>query len=237
MSEEFTPSLDAVARSKICARNYLDKEVPNDVIEHLLKVATGGPYKQGRRWLDVYAITDQEMISKLYLETARPDEENALAAMPKVNKNTGEPMTFIGNAQVLAPVLFALVRPNAPTPEYPDEDFWDPTDEEKREEEGMNVLFAVGSTMGLLVYEANRLGLHAGNCVCFDQGNVSNIIKQVAKTDDFDTVELMIGVGYPQLEWSSQAAEQMREHPIAEGHNYQPPHHTERDNPKYFIIN
>lgn len=236
MSDEYTKSLEAAARSKVCARNYSDKEVPNEVIEHLLKIATGGPYKQGRRWLDVYAITNKELINKLYLETARPDEYTALEADPRFDKFTGEPITFIGNAQVLAPVLFVITTPIDATPEYPEELYWDPTDDDKESEEQQNMRFAIGSTMGMLVYEANRLGLHTGNCACYEHSNVNKIFKEYAKTDDFEAISLMIGAGYPKEEWSESAMHQMREHPFARNHVYHPPWPKERDNPKSFII-
>ena len=42
--KDLQETLDAVARSKICARNYKADEVPEELIEHLQKVATGGPF-------------------------------------------------------------------------------------------------------------------------------------------------------------------------------------------------
>ena len=56
--KDLQASLDAVARSKICARNYKQDAVPEELIEHLQKIATGGPFKQGRRYFDLYAITN-----------------------------------------------------------------------------------------------------------------------------------------------------------------------------------
>ena len=108
--KDLQASIDAAARSKICARNYKDQEVPDELIEHLLKVATGGPYKQGRRYFDVYAITNPDKCKEIWNpHTARPDEANRVLTVDRVNKD-GTPATFIGNAQVLAPVVLTLVH-------------------------------------------------------------------------------------------------------------------------------
>ena len=255
MSYDYQQSIDAVNRSKICARNYADREVPEEVIQHLLDVAIGGPYKQGRRYLDVYALTNKEKVKEIWKHRWRPDEENSLAAEPKVNKD-GTPTTFVGNAQVMAPVLFLFVLPEQPTPDYPDEEHWDPTEEEKRSEERQNEGFAVGSTMGMLVLEANRLGLHTGNCACFDFGPVTDLLRSWSPETMGDAREciLMVGVGYPEVDWANKDVWvnkgtdrdpeypenpiwQMRQHPlIATGDVYPPPEPHQRDDPKKYRV-
>jgi len=249
MSNDLQKSIDAVERSKICARNYADKEVPEEVIEHLLKVATGGPYKQGRRWLDVSAITSKEKCLQLWKLTARPDEEILLVNSSRENRD-GTPATFIGNAQVIAPVLFVFTVPKNPTPDYPVDDWYEPSEEQKRAEEIRNQNLAIGSSMGMLVFEANRLGLQTGNCVCYDGAEVTKQFKKYVlhKSKDIHQVILMVGVGYPVLPWSQKDDDtntgteqepeyandpkwQMREHPLVET-RYDPPKAHKRDNPR-----
>lgn len=228
-------TLDAVARSKICARNYKPDEVPEELIEHLQKVGTGGPFKQGRRYFDLYAITNPEKCKEIWAHTARPDEANALKHMPRTNKD-GTPTTFVGNAQVLAPVLFVFAACD-PTPDYPEEDFWDPTQIDIDSEEEQNSRFAMGTGMGMLVLEANRQGLHTGNCVCFEPGPITALIKEWSGRDDFNHAGLMVGAGYPVEEWTGPEGKlQMREHPLVADHEYTPPDESDRDDPRYYRI-
>lgn len=252
MSHDYQHSVDAVDRSKICARNYADKEVSEEVIQHLLYVAAGGPYKQGRRYFDLYAITNAEKCNAIWKHTARPDEENALIQEPKVNKD-GTPTTFVGNAQVLAPVLFVFAACD-PTPDYPEEEFWDPTQTDIDSEEEINSRFAMGTGMGMLVLEANRQGLHTGNCVCFDPGPITSLLKEWSGRDDFNHAGLMVGAGYPVEEWANKdkwvnkgterdpeypdnPTWQMRLHPtIAIGGMYEPPQDDQRDDPKTYRV-
>jgi nitroreductase len=233
--EDLQASIDAVNRSKICARNYADTPVESALIDHLAQVAMGGPFKQGRRYFDIYTITDPDKMDKIWKHTARPDEEAALKAWPKKNKD-GTQTTFIGNAQVLAPVLFVFAGLDTPTPDYPDEEHWDPTAFDIEEEEQMNTQFAVGSAMGMLTFEANRLGLHTGNCVCFDPHPITEMIKEWSGRDDFDYAALLVGVGYPTHEWSPEAEKEMRKHPHSVNHVYEPPDLSDRGDPAHYTI-
>jgi len=234
--KDLQASIDAANRSKICARNYSDKPVPDELIDHLLKITCGGPYKQGRRYFDVYAITDPAKCKEIWNpHTARPDEQARLDSTARKNKD-GTPTTFIGNAQVLAPVLFVFMRCE-PTPEYPKEEMWNPTDNDKAAESRQNGHFAVGTAMGMLVFEANRQGLHTGNCLCFENEPVTELMqKWTGRTVNLGTANLIVGAGYPQEKWGDSDTEtQMREHPIVVDHSY----HTEtilRDDPKYYRI-
>ena len=234
--KDLQSSIDAAARSKICARNYKDQEVPDELIEHLLKVATGGPYKQGRRYFDVYAITNPDKCKEIWNpHTARPDEANRVLTVDRVNKD-GTPATFIGNAQVLAPVLFVFMRCD-PTPEYPKEDLWNPSDQDMAAENEVNGMFAIGTAMGMLTYEANRQGLHTGNCFCFEPRPVTDLMqKWTGRTINLGKAYLLVGAGYPQEEWKGpENALQMREHSIVEDHSY----HTrpsDREDPQYYRI-
>tara|TARA_B100000768_G_scaffold179622_1_gene197723 strand:+ start:1334 stop:2047 length:714 start_codon:yes stop_codon:yes gene_type:complete len=235
--KELQETLDAVARSKVCARNYKEDAVPEELIEHLLKVATGGPYKQGRRYFDLYAITNAEKCNAIWKHTARPEEYNALEHMPKTNKD-GTPTTFVGNAQVLAPVLFVFAACE-PTPDWPEEEFWDPSQIDIDEEEEQNSRFAMGTGMGMLVLEANRQGLHTGNCVCFKSQPITALIKEWSGREDFTKVGLMVGAGYPVEEWTGSTGKlQMREHPLVADFEYIPPywHDGDRADPKYYRI-
>tara|TARA_R100000541_G_scaffold209_3_gene847 strand:- start:15453 stop:16217 length:765 start_codon:yes stop_codon:yes gene_type:complete len=249
MSSDLQNSIDAVNRSKICARNYADKEVSEELIEHLLKVATGGPYKQGRRWLDIYAITNKEKCLELWKDTARPDEDTQLLKTNRRNRD-GTETTFIGNAQVIAPVLFVFTVPETPTPSYPVDEWYEPSKEMQRAEEIRNQNLAIGSSMGMLVFEANRLGLQTGNCVCYDADKVTQTFRRfvIHKNRDIHEVILMVGVGYPVIPWSEKDNDintgteqepeyahnpqwQMREHPLSES-RYNPPDDELRDNPR-----
>tara|TARA_B100000768_G_scaffold181652_1_gene205571 strand:+ start:1640 stop:2404 length:765 start_codon:yes stop_codon:yes gene_type:complete len=249
MSSDLQNSIDAVNRSKICARNYADKEVSEELIEHLLKVATGGPYKQGRRWLDIYAITNKEKCLELWKDTARPDEDTQLLKTNRRNRD-GTETTFIGNAQVIAPVLFVFTVPETPTPSYPVDEWYEPSKEMQRAEEQQNQNLAIGSSMGMLVFEANRLGLQTGNCVCYDADKVTQTFRRfvIHKNRDIHEVILMVGVGYPVIPWSEKDNDintgteqepeyahnpqwQMREHPLSES-RYNPPDDELRDNPR-----
>lgn len=228
-------SIDAVNRAKICARNFADTPVEPELINHLAQVATGGPFKQGRRYFDIYTITDPDKVDQIWRETARPDEAAALEAYPKLNKD-GTQATFVGNAQVLAPVLFVFAGLDTPTPDYPEEDHWDPTQFDIDSEEKQNTQFAVGSAMGMLTFEANRLGLHTGNCVCFEPDPVTSMIKEWSGRDDFDYAALMVGVGYPTQEWGEEALWEMRKHPHVVDHVYEPPYPSDRGNPAHYKI-
>lgn len=250
MSDDLQKSIDAVERSKICARNFADKEVSDELVDHLLKVATGGPYKQGRRWLDVSAITNKEKCLALWKLTARPGEDQMLSLTPRLNREDNTPATFIGNAQVIAPVLFVFTIPENPTPPYPVDKWYDTPIEDQLLEEISNQNLAVGSSMGMLVFEANRLGLQTGNCICYDLKSVTETFKRyfLHARRDVKKVVLMIGVGYPVLPWSEKDNDintgteqepeyahnpqwQMREHPLVDSH-YDAPSSDRRDNPK-----
>jgi len=152
--------------------------------------------------------------------------------------------------------LFMITLPEMPTPDYPDEQYWDPTEENMRSEERRNEECAVGSTMGMLVLEANRLGLHTGNCVCFDSEPVMELLKswKPESTSDIRDVALMIGAGYPEVDWANKdnwvnkgneidpeypdnPTWQMRLHPtIAIGGMYEPPQDDQRDDPKTYRV-
>jgi len=230
-------SIDAVNRAKICARNYAETPVPAELISHLAQVANGGPFKQGRRYFDIYTITDPEKTKQIWAHTARPDEQAALEAYPKLNKD-GTQATFVGNAQVLAPALFCFAYLEEPTPPYPEEDHWDPTDFDVSDENHQNTRFAIGSAMGMLTFEANRQGLHSGCCVCFDPDPITALVKEWSGRDDFLKIGLMVGTGYPNAEWHGDTGVslQMRKHPIVSGHVYEPPRPGDRGDPQHYVI-
>ena len=162
----YQESLDAAAKFKITARNYADTPVPAELVQHLLDIGTGGPFKQGRRYFDLVAIQSPALSKAIWMHSARPGEDAELLREQKIY-NDGTPVTLVGNAQVLAPVLFAWVQLAKPTPVEPDEPYYTMTEAELQKDEQLNTFTGVGSSMGMMGYEANRLGLRTGNCLCF----------------------------------------------------------------------
>lgn len=229
----YQESLDAAAKFKITARNYADTPVPAELVQHLLDIGTGGPFKQGRRYFDLVAIQSPELSKAIWMNSARPGEDPELREQKIYNDGT--PVTLVGNAQVLAPVLFAWVKLSKPTPREPDEPYYTLTNAELHKDEELNTFTGVGSSMGMMGYEANRLGLRTGNCLCFDRDEVGKIVKahmlevHGITYNKQDSVALLLGCGYPNPDMD------IREHPMITGHDY----HTnsyDRDDPKNYIL-
>jgi hypothetical protein len=230
----YQESLDAAAKFKITARNYADTPVPAELVQHLLDIGTGGPFKQGRRYFDLVAIQSPALSKAIWMHSARPGEDAELLREQKIY-NDGTPVTLVGNAQVLAPVLFAWVQLAKPTPVEPDEPYYTMTEAELQKDEQLNTFTGVGSSMGMMGYEANRLGLRTGNCLCFDNVEVGKIVKahmlevHGITYNENDSVALLLGCGYPNPDMN------IREHPMITDHDY----HTkpyDRDDPKTYIL-
>ena len=230
----YQESLDAAAKFKITARNYADTPVPADLVQHLLNIGTGGPFKQGRRYFDLVAIQSPALSNAIWTNTVRPGEDVELIKEHKVY-NDGTPVTIVGNAQVLAPVLFAWITLKKPTPVEPDEPYYTMKEGELAYDEMQNSMMGVGSSMGMLGYEANRLGLRTGNCLCFDDAPISELVKThmldvhgITYLAE-DEVTLLLGCGYPNPDMD------IREHPMIKDHDYHTRPH-DRDDPKTYIL-
>lgn len=224
----FEKSINAIDRSRVCARDFLNKSVPKDIIQHLLKIASSGPRKDGQRYFDLYAITNKELIKKLWHTSSRPDEQRIAGHIPQ----------FIGNTQLTAPLIFVFMTPFESTPGRP-RDANDINELKKLQEEDERYQqIALGAASGILVYEANRLGLHTGHCACYSRTQVEEILKDYNQTPDDHRIDLMIGVGYPHVsEWGQEALYRMRHYEIPEsGEMYDFNTDDEVDYPNTFMI-
>tara|TARA_B100001094_G_scaffold210613_1_gene204469 strand:- start:2860 stop:3519 length:660 start_codon:yes stop_codon:yes gene_type:complete len=173
--------LDAITNTQRCQRNWdLTKQMPQEHIDLLLKIATTTPTKQNREWFQIAYTTDRSVIKDLY----------AMAYDPKDSEFWQKTNTQITSHLV----LIYLEHTN-------EDDVWkgggesdDVTNPRWRKE---NTIMSSGISLGAVAIAANLLGYRTGFCQCFLPDEFrAYMTKQFGLPQD-GVMGVTLGIGIP----------------------------------------
>jgi len=159
----------AIIRSQHCQRNWdLSKQIPQDDIDLIVYAASNCPSKQNVSFYNLHAITNRDIIEKIYSTTTGFSYK-------------GREMT---NSQVLANLVLVFSA-------------HDSEDQELRRSGGTtdasllrDQQMAAGVAAGYTNLLSSILGYNTGCCACFDNEEVRKILELK------DDVLLIMGIGF-----------------------------------------
>ncbi len=174
-----------IIRSQHCQRNWdLEQTIPDEDLELFVHAVKNCPSKQNVAFYKVHFVTNRSIIENIHKHTAgfkRPED--------------GVEET---NSQTLANLLvvFESVDPATKTNpnEYANDELYN-IENNKDITASKNVLkrdenMAIGIAAGYLNLLASMLGYGTGCCACFDDTEVSKIVKNE------NPIALMMGIGF-----------------------------------------
>lgn len=152
----------AIQKMAVTTRNPSPDPIDEDMIEYFTQLACQTPSKQSQCCFDLYVITDMDFIkNKIYPATAVPDPE----------PNVLHPQPY--NPQVLAPLLLLYSRKIMPQKQRYMNNSSDYLQEFMRDG-----CVAMGISMGVVAYEASRIGFRTGYCACVDNDLLQACIQE-----------------------------------------------------------
>lgn len=176
---------NAVTRSQHCQRNWdLTKEIPQEDLDLILHAATQCPSKQNNAYYRLYAITNREIIEKIY--------ENTVGFTVSF-----EPLVRTTNSQTLANLLLVYTEEDLNREKFNQNEeyaFMHSVDDQKAQDSTMKLerdaKVALGISAGYVNLTASLMGYSTGCCQCFDSPEIMKIIGSDKKPI------LLMGVGF-----------------------------------------
>jgi nitroreductase len=163
----------AIIRSQHCQRNWdLSKELPQEDLDLIVYAASNCPSKQNVSFYNVHAITNRDVIEKIYSTTSGFSYE-------------GREMT---NSQVLANLVLVFSANNSRIADWRREQ--GTRDQSLLRDQQMATGVAAGYTNLL----SSMLGYNTGCCACFNNKEVGEILGLE------DDVLLIMGIGFKDKE-------------------------------------
>lgn len=169
-----------------CQRNWdLSKEVPQEHIDTLVKVATTMPTKQNRNFYKLLVSTD-------------PDFNKQCFGLAYSDTSTTGNRTSNRNNQINANVLFIYIENHSYT-QSDGQEF----DDASRANSKLDTAMAVGISSGALTLSAASLGYKTGYCACFVDDELHKLINSKQGCMQGEELPLLlIGVGHPNSEYA-----------------------------------
>ena len=172
-----------------CQRNWdRTKQISDEEVNTLIKVATNMPTKQNRNFYDLIVSKDPKINSALYSKAI--DREN-MEGTEKRNSQVNGHLTFI----------------------YVNKRFHDVEQELRGTEKlhktkdllynhELHTNLSIGISSGAVALAANQMGLRSGFCCCYDMDMILDYFKKIGHELNGKIV-LMLGVGYPNTKYDS----------------------------------
>ena len=203
---------DAIRGMSVTWRNRdMERLLDQNTIDHLSSIAIQTPRKQSNKYFNVFSITNQELILKLYPYTAVPEDDR--------------PQPY--NPQIIAPLLLVWMSCDLELGELSKNYL---INDEKQQ--GNDVLIdthqAVGISAGVVAYEANQMGLATGFCRCISSNGVKKELETYGiNFNSTDKVLLTLSIGYSLFH-------DPRQHQLIEGFYFEP--HNKVDAGLIYIV-
>lgn len=158
----------------------LDQPLTTHEVEYFANLAAQTPTKQSNKYFNLFAITNQNLIKKIFFNTKVP--------LPK----TGNNIRQHANSQVIAPLLLVWVSCNLEVGQM--------SQEYKDLMEGKDLIVdthqAVGISAGVVSYEANQKGFVTGYCRCLQNDKIKNDLHDEGYEIGTDNeILLLLGIG------------------------------------------
>ena len=175
-----------IQESQKCQRNWnLNKNIPNEDLDLIMKAVTNCPTRQNINFYNVQAITNRDLIEKIHEHTAYfkidPDmdvsEYSKLISQKSDIKKSDKNWVLKTNPQVLGHLLLAFSANEETYYRDAIDDKWD-----------KDVWLSIGMAAGYAQLISTQLGYASGCCGCYnDQINLLLNRK----------IRLLVGIGIP----------------------------------------
>jgi hypothetical protein len=158
----------------------LDQPLSAHEVEYFSNLAAQTPTKQSNKYFNLFAITNQSLIKKIFYNTKVP------------LSTTGNRMKQYANSQVISPLLLAWVscylEVGQTSREY--------IDLMNDEDIIIDTHQAVGISAGVVSYEANQKGFVTGYCRCFQGDKIKNDLRDEGyEIGSGERILLLLGIG------------------------------------------
>lgn len=181
---------EIIASMAVTHRNRdLDKTLTQEQIEYFCNLAVQTPRKQSNKYFDVYGITNQQLIKKIYEYSAVPDPE----------EGSEYPQPY--NSQIFAPLLILWIQCDLEVGRL-SERYLENMIKEQVDDVTVDTHQSVGISAGVVAYESNRLGFKTGFCRCIDELSVRKELSNYGfdlLSGDNNKLLLSLSIGYPKF--------------------------------------
>lgn len=172
---------DAIKNMAVTWRNRdVSKKLSDKEVDYFSNLAIQTPSKQSNKYFNVFSITNQTLIEKIYLHSAVPDPGPY-----------GQPY----NPQVIAPLLLLWMSCNLEVGEL-SKNYLVNSEIEDANDQIIDTHQAVGISAGVVAYEANRLGFKTGYCRCIDSNSICNELTNYGHDLSESNFLLSLSIGY-----------------------------------------
>ena len=174
--------LEAVKNAQRCQRNWdFSKQVPQEHIDLLLKIARTTPTKQNKEYYQVAYTTDRDVIEDIY----------SLAYEPK-----DDPFWQKMNTQLRAQLLMMWFKWDEKMDDLSKggDDFGETFDPKINHE---NTVMSVGICTGAVIMAANMLGYRTGFCQCMLPDAFRKYLLQEFGIEQEKVNGALLGIGIP----------------------------------------
>lgn len=164
----------------------MSRPLSQEQVEYFSDLAVQTPTKQSNRYFDVYAITNQETIKKIYLASDVPTSDaDELNFQPR-------------NPQVMSPLLLLWIQCDESFSRLAEDRYLNNMNDGGGDDLFVDRHQAVGISAGVVAYEANRLGFQTGYCRCLDGPRIINDLENDhnLKFGSDPDVLLSLGIGH-----------------------------------------
>jgi hypothetical protein len=173
---------DTIKNMAVTWRNRdLSRPLSEEQVDYFSNLAVQTPTKQENKYYNVFSITNQELIDKIYYHTAVPDPGPARE----------QPY----NPQVIAPLLLIWFSTQIELG-IRSMNYLSNAEKEKTNDLIIDTHQAVGISAGVVSYEANRLGLQTGFCRCIHDGEVRRELQRYGHDLTDASLLLTLSIGY-----------------------------------------
>lgn len=184
---DFEAEKASIDRIRRVQRNWdTSVQIPENLIDHWIYLATNAPSKQDEAYFNIYVITDRAILDTLI-------EHSYGFHVPVVPEQ--DLWGVLRNPQMCASAyfLFALKKPNTNRNRNADGTLRQDDYAGRRD----NALVAMGIAMGIVAFSAAGLGYHTGFNKNHGDSESKKVWEQLCKVDPQDTICMGLGIGMP----------------------------------------